>query len=734
MLIEGGGHPPGNQVVNALLHSESDADWGSYKSFDRWSASRRSGAADSPGSRLVTMHEALHVVLNETTAFGAMLLACQVLDRTEGAAYRAHLLRLVSYCRRVHEAYATFLSLGLVAGDQSYLPGDSRYQRWYRDASDLVPGPDHSRRKELMVEAAARVCMQAPVLARLTKNVTPEAAAWFPPAAERPDLRFALLHRVADQAFWTRAWDRCAAQVADTAFWAAIEASDDDITLRTETYDDRVSDSLDVCSRMLYAEVAGLLAEHGVPTLGYDGHRNYTAAVIEAVERASPAARGMLVASSDERSVREDAFEMWRQERLVDSPPPAVAVDSQALEYLGQVLNKEGTPVGTSFQAAPGILVTARHILEGLLDDEIGALVRVASLQGGPARSARVLHLNRSSDLAILELAEPFSGLVIGFAASDELPSQEPVTITGVEFNANHDLLIGYALGLWIGPVIHDNARRGLVKARGVTPGMSGAPVLRRDGRVVGVVSAVPSQQDTISQDQVLVTRAEDIAIPLFKHTLASRRRVLGEDHPDTLASANDLAGAYRLAGRLGEAIPLLEQTLASRRRVLGEDHPDTLASDSNLAYAYRSAGRLGEAIPLFEQTLSTSFRILGARHLSTLAARSNLASALLAAGRVKQALPLLKETLIDRENVLGLDHPDTLTSRNNLALGYESLERLGEAIPLFEQTLSDSTRVLGPDHPNTLVARSNLANVGGSPDLQGGATDSDLTRDCPHE
>ena len=82
---------------------------------------------------------------------------------------------------------------------------------------------------------------------------------------------------------------------------------------------------------------------------------------------------------------------------------------------------------------------------------------------------------------------------------------------------------------------------------------------------------------------------------------------MLGADHPDTLASRNNLAYAYGSAGRLGEAIPLFERTLADRERVLGADHPDTLISRNNLACAYPSAGRLGEAIPLFERTLADS-------------------------------------------------------------------------------------------------------------------------------
>ena len=63
----------------------------------------------------------------------------------------------------------------------------------------------------------------------------------------------------------------------------------------------------------------------------------------------------------------------------------------------------------------------------------------------------------------------------------------------------------------------------------------------------------------------------------LDEDTLARRRRVLGEDHPDTLRSANNLAIDLRALGEHEQARALDEDTLARRRRVLGEDHPDTL-------------------------------------------------------------------------------------------------------------------------------------------------------------
>ena len=63
-------------------------------------------------------------------------------------------------------------------------------------------------------------------------------------------------------------------------------------------------------------------------------------------------------------------------------------------------------------------------------------------------------------------------------------------------------------------------------------------------------------------------------AIAVGEPLLADRERVLGPDHPDTLHSRNNLAAAYRAAGRAAEAIPLYERTLADRERVQGPDHP----------------------------------------------------------------------------------------------------------------------------------------------------------------
>ena len=114
-------------------------------------------------------------------------------------------------------------------------------------------------------------------------------------------------------------------------------------------------------------------------------------------------------------------------------------------------------------------------------------------------------------------------------------------------------------------------------------------------------------------------------AIAIGEPLTADLERLLGPDDPDTMRSLNDLARAYREAGRVADAVPLVERTLAARERQFGADHPSTLASRNNLASAYRATGRPAEAIPLFEKNVAACERLLGADHPRTLASRHNL-------------------------------------------------------------------------------------------------------------
>ena len=70
------------------------------------------------------------------------------------------------------------------------------------------------------------------------------------------------------------------------------------------------------------------------------------------------------------------------------------------------------------------------------------------------------------------------------------------------------------------------------------------------------------------------------------------RRKVLGEEHPDTARAYNDLAVNLEDQRRHADAERLFQKALEIFRKVVGEDHPDTAAAYANLAITlYASAG-----------------------------------------------------------------------------------------------------------------------------------------------
>ncbi|ORY18336.1 hypothetical protein BCR34DRAFT_670856 [Clohesyomyces aquaticus] len=198
----------------------------------------------------------------------------------------------------------------------------------------------------------------------------------------------------------------------------------------------------------------------------------------------------------------------------------------------------------------------------------------------------------------------------------------------------------------------------------------------------------------------------------LEAQVMETRKRVLGEEHPDTLTSMANLALTYRNQGRWKEAKELFVQVMEMRKRVLGEEHPETLTSMANLASTYRNQGRWKEAEELEVQVMETSKRVLGEEHLDTLASMANLASTYRNQGRWKEAEELEVQVMETRKRVLGEEHPDTLTSMANLASTYRNQGRWKEAKELEVQVMETFKRVLGEEHPDTLTSMANLAST----------------------
>ncbi|MEX1309807.1 MAG: tetratricopeptide repeat protein, partial [Candidatus Sulfomarinibacteraceae bacterium] len=200
-----------------------------------------------------------------------------------------------------------------------------------------------------------------------------------------------------------------------------------------------------------------------------------------------------------------------------------------------------------------------------------------------------------------------------------------------------------------------------------------------------------------------------DAAEPLQVSALETRRRVLGDDHPDTLASIHEMGILLQGQGRNSEAESFFLEALEKRRRVLGDEHPDTLLSINGMQFLYQGQGMLAEAEPYALEVLETRRRVLGEEDVHTMLSISNMCVLLMYQGKLDEAEPLCREAMEKRRRVLGEKSGDTVISINILAYLLQAQGKYDEAEPLRFEAVEKSRQVFGSEHPDTLIAVNNL-------------------------
>jgi non-specific serine/threonine protein kinase/serine/threonine-protein kinase len=190
----------------------------------------------------------------------------------------------------------------------------------------------------------------------------------------------------------------------------------------------------------------------------------------------------------------------------------------------------------------------------------------------------------------------------------------------------------------------------------------------------------------------------------LLSRSLQIRRKVLGPQHPDTLASMNDLGEAIRWEGRYPEAEKLVREALHGRQQVLGPDNPATLASMYTLGLVLQSESSYDEAEKLLRALLETQRRIRGTSDDATLNAEVALALVLEDHRHYSEAEKLYQDAGDGWRRLFGMEHPSTLRAYADLAICLDEDGQYPEAEKLHMEMIEIKKRVLGPEHPHTLL------------------------------
>jgi hypothetical protein len=87
-------------------------------------------------------------------------------------------------------------------------------------------------------------------------------------------------------------------------------------------------------------------------------------------------------------------------------------------------------------------------------------------------------------------------------------------------------------------------------------------------------------------------------------HALEASERMLGPEHPATMARVSALAGYLVALGRAAEALPLYARAVEASERTLGAEHPDTLVLVGRMGSCMAALGRDVEALALHQRAM----------------------------------------------------------------------------------------------------------------------------------
>lgn len=261
-------------------------------------------------------------------------------------------------------------------------------------------------------------------------------------------------------------------------------------------------------------------------------------------------------------------------------------------------------------------------------------------------------------------------------------------------------------------------------------------------------IAVILNEAGMISLSTGNVVQAEQ----LLCRALDIRKKLLGEGHPDTAQSLNNLAGYYEVQGDYAQAELLYQQALAVKETLFGENHLEVAQALNNVAQIYRTTARFTQAEPLYRRALAIGHICLGEYHpligtlLNNLAAfyndlgdygqaraylekalavyqlsldpshpdlarvLNNLASIHQVHGEYTQAQEYYQQALTIRQKTLGQQHPDVAQTLNNLAVLSQTMGQYTTAISFYQQALTLYHHSLKEDHPATLKTSHNLA------------------------
>ena len=247
------------------------------------------------------------------------------------------------------------------------------------------------------------------------------------------------------------------------------------------------------------------------------------------------------------------------------------------------------------------------NVTEALMQMELSAMVLLASGCEDEAvgRLQDCLRFTRENGDDSTKRAVLLATLLDSLGRSDEAralsPAAEPASGSDPEAEAVDDPKTQQLKRLWdhvnfAGCFLFKNHKND--EAEGVLiAAMAKRRELYGDNSPEHIVSA-----DNVAKNFLALHKYSE-AQAAFEDVLERTRTVHGPDHEDTLSALLATALPHSSRGHFDAAISILQDCLERRRRVLGDNHPETLLAQNNLCWAFYSCNRY-DALSLYPLAL----------------------------------------------------------------------------------------------------------------------------------
>ena len=201
-------------------------------------------------------------------------------------------------------------------------------------------------------------------------------------------------------------------------------------------------------------------------------------------------------------------------------------------------------------------------------------------------------------------------------------------------------------------------------------------------------------------------------ALEYHQQSLAIKIQLYGDSHPDVAISYNNIGSVYYAQGDYARALEYHQQSLAIWKQEYGESHPSVATSYDNIGLVYYSQGDYTHALEYHQQSLTILKQLLGESHPSVATAYNNIGNVYYSQGDYTRALEYYQQSLAIYQQVYGESHPSVATSYDNIGSVYYSQGDYTHALEYHQQSLVIRKQLFGKSHPDIATSYNNIGSV----------------------